>query len=95
MNELSWQKEHNKTDLFPKMEALQQLALNDSGFVFDPVNGRSFTANSIGLFLLKTLQKGADLDALLTIVVDEFDVDMRTAERDITEFAGQLRKLLA
>ncbi|MDX8377578.1 MAG: PqqD family protein [Mariprofundales bacterium] len=81
-------------DLFPDVEAIKQLALNDSGFVFDPVNGRSFTANSIGLFVLRELQKGHDMVAMLDIITDEFDVDTRTAERDITEFASQLRKFI-
>ncbi|MDX8394470.1 MAG: PqqD family protein [Mariprofundales bacterium] len=81
-------------DLFPDVDTVKQLALNDSGFVFDPVNGRSFTANSIGLFVLRELQKGHDMAAMLDIITDEFDVDARTAERDITDFASQLRKFI-
>ncbi len=95
MDGLPWEKSSATAELFPAYEALQQLALNDSGFVFDPVNGRSFTANAIGLFLLRLLQKQYDMPALLTAVSEAFDVDAQTAARDITEFAGQLRKLLA
>jgi len=95
MDGLPWEKSNATAELFPAYEALQQLALNDSGFVFDPVNGRSFTANAIGLFLLRLLQKQYDMPALLSAVSEAFEVDAQTAERDITEFAGQLRKLLA
>jgi hypothetical protein len=95
MNGLPWEESSATAELFPAYEALQQLALNDSGFVFDPVNGRSFTANNIGLFLLRRLQKHDDMPALLAAVSEAFTVDTATAERDITEFASQLRKLLA
>lgn len=95
MDERLHENENSDTGIFPAHEALQQLAMNDSGFVFDPVNGRSFTANDIGLFLLRLLQDQYDMSALLDAVAKEFDVDVNVAERDITEFAGQLRKLLA
>jgi len=95
MNTLPWEKPASTADLFPDSEHVKQLALNDSGFVFDPINGRSFTANAVGLFVLRALQKGADMEELLDQAAQQFDVDAVTAERDITEFATQLRKLLA
>ena len=82
-------------ELFPPMEVFKRLALNDSGFVFDPVNGRSFTANDIGLYVLHFLQRSDDANALMVAIKRDFDVSQSDAERDITEFSGQLRKLLS
>jgi hypothetical protein len=76
---------------FPKVEALQRLALSDSGFVFDPMTGNSFTVNSTGLAILRQLQKGVSLDGLLKALPDEFEVDPLIAERDVIEFADLLR----
>jgi|UPI00036C4FBF AcrR family transcriptional regulator len=95
MDVLPWEKPASSAALFPDSEHVKQLALNDSGFVFDPINGRSFTANEVGLFVLRALQHGADMEDLLDQAAAQFDVDAVTAERDITEFAAQLRKLLA
>ena len=76
---------------FPKAEALQRLALSDSGFVFDPMTGNSFTVNSTGLAILRHLQKGAGRDELLHTLQEEFEVDPLVAERDVIEFADLLR----
>jgi len=76
---------------FPKAEALQRLALSDSGFVFDPMTGNSFTVNGTGLSILRHLQKGAGLEQLLKTLQDEFDVEPLIAERDVIEFADLLR----
>jgi PqqD family protein of HPr-rel-A system len=76
---------------FPKAEALQRLALSDSGFVFDPMTGNSFTVNATGLAILRHLQKGAGRDELLQTLQEEFEVDPVVAERDVIEFADLLR----
>ncbi|PCI44202.1 MAG: hypothetical protein COB41_05055 [Proteobacteria bacterium] len=94
MNKLPWEKEANQTETFPSQELLQRLALNDSGFVFDPESGRSFTSNAVGLYVLRFLQKHSNADGLLTAIESDFDVSRNDAERDVTEFAAQLRKVL-
>jgi AcrR family transcriptional regulator len=95
MSKLPWEKETGPNETFPSQEITQRLALNDSGFVFDPESGRSFTANAVGLYILRFLQEHQDTDQILDSVLSDFDVDRNDAERDITEFAAQLRKLLA
>jgi len=95
MNQLPWEKEEDGEQLFPSQEALQRLALNDSGFIFDPVNGRSFTANEVGLFVLRQLQQDDDIEVLMRSISETFDVSRSDADRDITEFAAQIRKFLA
>jgi len=95
MNQLPWEKTSASNDIFPDQETMQRLALNDSGFVFDPVNGRSFTANEIGMYVLRFLQHSNDADALLNAIADDFDVSQADAQRDIIEFSAQLRKFIS
>jgi len=95
MNQLPWEQHDSGDELFPAREILQRLALNDSGFVFDPVNGRSFTANDVGLYVLRFLQQHDDPEALIDSICGDFDVLPADARRDVTEFAAQLRKFLA
>lgn len=76
---------------FPKSELLQRLALSDSGFVFDPVTGNSFTVNGTGLAVLRLLQKEKDPVRIVASLTAEYETDNREAERDLIEFAGHLR----
>lgn len=82
---------------FPPPEVLQRLALSDSGFVFDPLSGTSYTVNDSGLALLRILQKESlqhDMPKVTALLRAEFDVDALTAEQDVQEFASVLRGLL-
>jgi len=94
MSKLPWEKDQNQMETFPSQDILQRLALNDSGFVFDPESGRSFTANAVGLYVLRFLQNHSTADELLAAIEADFDVNRSDAERDITEFSAQLRKFL-
>ena len=75
----------------PKPEYLTRLALSDSGFVFDPVSGNSFSVNGSGMAILRRLQQGTDLTRIVTSLCEEFEVDALAAERDVIEFANLLR----
>jgi len=95
MSKLPWETESANKGMFPDKEILQRLALNDSGFVFDPVNGRSFSANAAGLYILRFLQHNDDVEALMASIDQDFNVNPSDVQRDVTEFSGQLRKFLA
>ena len=51
---------------FHKPDVLRRLALSDSGFVFDPLSGASFTVNASGLALIRILQEGHGGDIVQT-----------------------------
>jgi PqqD family protein of HPr-rel-A system len=72
--------------------ALRRLAVNDSGFVFDPVSGESFTVNATGRAVLQLLQEQYTLDQVVAATADQYQVDNRQAERDILDFVVHLRK---
>ena len=40
------------------LQKLRDLAISDSGFVFDPYSGATFTANSSGRAILEALRDG-------------------------------------
>lgn len=76
----------------PNREVLRRLATSDSGFVFDPVNGESYTVNPSGLAVLNLLKDGRSFSEILEQLMHEFDVDTQKVERDVTDFIMQLRK---
>ncbi len=75
-------------------DSLKRLAINDSGFVFDPMSGQSFTVNPCGLELLKLMQKQADVTLINHQILREFEVSPEILERDFLEFSEQLRRYL-
>lgn len=76
---------------FPKRETLCRLALSESGFVFDPVTGNSFTVNTTGLSILRQLQRWDDWNQVITSLLEEFEIEAHVIERDVIEFASSLR----
>jgi hypothetical protein len=73
-------------------EVFKRLALSDSGFVFDPVTGKSYTVNETGFWLIKQLQQDSSLDVLKTQIAREFDGEEKTIERHVMEFLEQIRR---
>lgn len=73
---------------------LHELAISDSGFVFDPYSGTSFSTNAAGLVLLDCLKNGDSRADIITALRDAFDVieDEDDLTRDIDEFVRALRQ---
>ncbi len=73
-------------------DVFKRLALSDSGFVFDPVTGKSYTVNDTGIWLIKQLQKNPNLDALHSQILREFEGEATVIERNVMEFLEQIRQ---
>ena len=73
------------------MNRLNQLAINDEGFIFDPLTGESFTVNSTGLFILRKLKEDKSEEEILKGLLDEFNVSKEVAERDLIDFLEKLK----
>ena len=71
---------------------LHDLAVSDSGFVFDPLTGYTFTVNPTGLFVLHALKQGAAPEELPKQIEDQFEFDGgEDVSVDVTDFIGSLR----
>lgn len=81
--------------LLPPRDVLRRLAISESGFVFDPASGNSFTVNETGLAILRGLQHHHDLMTLTETLLRDYDIKPRDLERDLLEFAGTLREYFA
>lgn len=76
---------------FPDPDILNKLVITESGFIFDPHLGRTYSTNSVGLFILKHIQNGENLDQIIEGVTKDFSVSREDAERDIVEFINSLQ----
>ncbi|NVO19523.1 MAG: PqqD family protein [Bacteroidetes bacterium] len=70
---------------------IKDIALSDSGFIFNPVTGESFTVNPIGVGILNQLRLGKARQEILDQLVVEFQVDLEQAERDLMDFLNLLK----
>ncbi len=72
---------------------LRDLALSDSGFVFDPMTGHSFTVNATGLCVLQGLKEGKSPEDIVKRLTDGFELEAgEDAGRDVQDFIVQLRE---
>ena len=72
--------------------ALQNLAISDSGFIFDPTSGATFTLNPTGLTVLLALRDGLGLSAIVARLAERFDLLAGDTREDILDFVQMLRQ---
>ena len=75
------------------MHTLRDLAVSESGFLFDPFTGLTFSVNMTGKFILERLRAGADTSAIIDAVRSQFDgCENSDLVRDIQEFLLLLKE---
>jgi hypothetical protein len=70
----------------------KNLAVSESGFMFLPNTGETFTTNEIGRTILTRLQRGESEEVILSGLTAEYDVDAAILTRDLQDFIAQLRQ---
>ncbi len=75
------------------MHKLSHLALNEEGFVFNPLTGDSFQASETGLHILKAFRDGASNGETARRLVAEYAVTEEEALRDVADFRSVLKSL--
>ena len=74
----------------PNAEILRRLAVSDSGFVFDPVSGNSYSLNTTALATLRLMQQGLAVDAIVAALQKNFAGDAAKLEADVMRFVREL-----
>lgn len=67
------------------------VAVSDSGFVFNPATGDSYSLNPIGVTIFKMLQKGSDFKQVKTFVLNEYQVEEGDFEKDFYDFSTMIQ----
>ena len=75
------------------MPQLAHLAINDEGFVFDPTRGDSFQVSPTGLLILVALRSGKADEEIAHSLVENYEVSLEDAQRDVTDFRANLKHL--
>lgn len=74
------------------MKLKKNLALSDSGFVFDPSTGDSFSTNPIGLEIIRMLKEGKTANDIKSQIIKTYMTDDASFEKDYYDFVNMLSK---
>jgi hypothetical protein len=72
------------------MKLRKNVAVSESGLVFNPVNGESFTVNPIGIEILDLLRQEKSGKEITGQLVAKYAMDPATVDKDLADFTGLL-----
>ena len=74
------------------MKIKKNIAISDSGFIFNPDTGESFTANPIGLEILDMLKEGLSFEEVSKNILNKYKSDADSVEKDYFDFMNMMRQ---
>lgn len=73
------------------MKIKENIAISETGFVFNPNTGDSFTLNETARKVIALINEGKTIEQTAKILKETFDVDDTTLERYLFDFVYDLR----
>ena len=73
------------------MKIKNNIAISDSGFVFNPSTGESYSINPIGKKIIEWLADGKSDSEIFDLVVNSYATDKDTIEKDLYDFVELLK----
>ena len=74
------------------MKLKKNIAISESGFVFDPNTGDSYSMNPIGLEIMTFMKEGKSQGDIFNFVLKKYEVDRDTFENNFYDFMNMLRQ---
>ena len=75
------------------MNHLSHLAINEEGFVFNPMSGDSFQVSETGLIILKAVRDGKSDEDICRDLTANFEVSLEEARHDVDDFKAGLKTM--
>jgi len=72
------------------MKVKKNIAISESGFLFNPSTGDSYSVNPIGQDILKLLKDGKDDAQVIAYVLNNYMTDQNAVEKDLYDFKNML-----
>lgn len=73
------------------MKITDDIKISNNGFVFNPKTGDSFSLSPLGLEIVRYIAEERDFESIRNEMLEKYDVDELTFEKDYYEFYAQLR----
>jgi hypothetical protein len=73
------------------MKLKHNIAISESGFVFDAVSGDSFSLNPVALEIIELLKNHNSYEQIRDHFLEKYDVDAPVFEKTFYDFLGMLK----
>lgn len=73
------------------MNINKNIAVSDSGFVFNSTTGESFAVNPIGGEIIEMLKQDKSVDEIYLNIAERYNADNVTIEKDVSDFIDLLK----
>ena len=73
------------------MNIKKNIALSDSGYLFNPSSGESFVVNPIGIEIIDLIKQGLSFSDISETLLQKYSTDEATLEKDYLDFLNMLR----
>jgi len=74
------------------MRLKRNIAISESGFLFDPTGGESYSLNELGLEIINLLREKRSNQEITSIITDKYDVEKDDFEKYYYDFLGMLKQ---
>ncbi len=73
------------------MKIRKNIAVSDTGFLFNPSTGDSYSVNPIGMDIVRLMKQNKELNEIKQAIMSEYVCDEATFEKDYYDFSMVLR----
>ena len=73
-------------------DSLSVRKIGDEIFIFDRKLSRIHTFNKVGSLIWERLKEDTFPESIVNLIIERFEVDRETAEKDLREFIDELEK---
>jgi len=73
------------------MKLKKNIATSESGFVFNPTTGDSYSTNPVGTEILFLLKEGHSFAEISATILEKYDVEPTVFEKDFDDLLAQLK----
>jgi len=74
------------------MKINDDIIISDTGFIFNSSTGDSYSLNPIGKKIISFIKEGVEKDKIINTLMNSYDVDNLTIEKDIDDFIKILKQ---
>jgi len=76
------------------MKIKNNIAISESGFIFNPSTGESFSVNPTGVEIFNLIKEGKKIEEIEQLILEKYNTDKDTFEKDYHDFIGFLKQYL-
>jgi hypothetical protein len=72
------------------MKLKKNIATSESGFIFNPGNGDSFSVNELGAEIINLMKEERDQAEIIDSITSKYDIEKIQVEKDLEDFISML-----